>query len=142
MRRRYKGAIAALVCGAGLFMGSMKSPGEVYVADTPYDWEDNADSEERYDRSEPMEEAASGPGVVPDAEDPQTAQGPLVTQVSLTEQYHDEYQVYEESINNRFFFRPVIVACFNCISRFLRDLFIRLIGSAAVPYAFRIFVDR
>ena len=104
MRRRYKGAIAALVCGAGLFMGSMKSPGEVYVADTPYDWEDNADSEERYDRSEPMEEAASGPGVVPDAEDPQTAQGPLVTQVSLTEQYHDEYQVYEESINNRFFF--------------------------------------
>ena len=51
-----------------------------------------------------MEEAASGPGVVPDAEDPQTAQGPLVTQVSLTEQYHDEYQVYEESINNRFFF--------------------------------------
>ena len=67
MRRRYKGAIAALVCGAGLFMGSMKSPGEVYVADTPYDWEDNADSEERYDRSEPMEEAASGPGVVTDA---------------------------------------------------------------------------
>lgn len=104
MRRRYKGAIAAVVCGAGLFMGSMKSPGEVYVADTPYDWEDNADSEERYDRSEPMEEAASGPGVVPDAEDPQTAQGPLVTQVSLTERYHDEYQVYEESINNRFFF--------------------------------------
>lgn len=92
MRRRYKGAIAALVCGAGLFMGSMKSPGEVYVADTPYDWEDNADSEERYDRSEPMEEAASGPGVVPDAEDPQTAQGPLVTQVSLTEQYHDDHK--------------------------------------------------
>lgn len=104
MRKRYKRAMAALVCGAGIFMGTMRSPGEVYVSDTPYDWEENADSEESYVRPGSMEDTGVGPGAVLEAEDQQMASGPLVTQVSLSEQYHDEYQVYEESIDNRFFF--------------------------------------
>lgn len=105
MKKRYKGKGFAviLLTIAGLLAGSMTSYGMVYLSDAPYDWEGNADS--RDDDSPGYADSGSGPGAV---SDPAGEQGvmadPAVTQVPLTERYHDDYKIYEESVNGMFFF--------------------------------------
>lgn len=111
MRKGYKGKamIAALLAGAGILAGTITSYGVVYVSDAPYDWEDNADSRSSGSSGSPGSsryiDSGAGPGAVSDSADGQDITADLaVTQVALTEQYHDEYKIYEESINNQFFF--------------------------------------
>ena len=105
MKKRYKGKgfAAILLTIAGLLAGSMTSYGAVYLSDAPYDWEGNADSRDY--GSPGYADSGSGPGAVFDPADGQGIMAdPAVTQVTLTEQYHDEYKIYEESINGLFFF--------------------------------------
>lgn len=111
MKKGYKGKamIAALLAGAGILAGTITSYGVVYVSDAPYDWEDNADSRSSGSSGSPGSsryiDSGAGPGAVSDSADGQDITADLaVTQVNLTEQYHDEYKIYEESINNQFFF--------------------------------------
>ncbi len=106
MRKMYKVKWigAAFLCAAGLFAGAPAGYGAVYLSDSPYDWEENADSTGGYDSPRSMEDIGNGPGSALGMEDQQLSAGPSVTQVTLTEQYHEEYQVYEESINSLFFF--------------------------------------
>lgn len=105
MKRRYKGKAfaAAFLAMTGLLAGTMTSFGVVYMSEAPYDWEENADTESY--ESPGYVDSGTGPGAaVGSAEEQEIAAGPTVAQVTLTEQYYDDYKIYEESINNQFFF--------------------------------------
>ena len=105
MKKRYrgKGAAVVLLTVIGLLAGAITSQGVVHVLAAPYDWEGNADG------SGPgglkYIDSGFGPGAVLGSEEEQEiTAGPVVEQVTLAEQYHDDYKIYEESINNLFFF--------------------------------------
>lgn len=107
MKRIYKGKAfaVAFLAMAGLLTGAMTSYGVVYTAEAPYDWEENADARGYASPVYMDSDSDSGPGVVGNgANEQEIAAGPTVAQVTLTEQYHDDYKVYEESINDQFFF--------------------------------------
>ncbi len=77
-----------------------KTPGAVlvYEGDTDYDdSEEDGDTRWSYSRSDVI----SGPGVVDEEET--KSQGPTVRTVTMGEQYHEAFGVYEESINNLYF---------------------------------------
>ncbi len=105
MKKRYKGEVFvfALLTVAGLFAGTITSQGVVYVSETPYVRDSNGDGS---DYSGPKStDSDIGPGAVPStAKEQEVTAGPAVTQVALAEQYHEEYKIYEESINGLFFF--------------------------------------
>ncbi len=105
MKKRYKGKVFAfaLLTVAGLFAGTITSQGVVYVSETPYVRDSNGDGS---DYSGPKStDSDIGPGAVPStAKEQEVTAGPAVTQVALAEQYHEEYKIYEESINGLFFF--------------------------------------
>lgn len=105
MKKRYrgKGAAVVLLTVIGLLAGAITSQGVVHVLAAPYDWEGNADG------SGPgglkYIDSGFGPGAVLGSEEEQEiTAGPVVEQVTLAQQYHDDYKIYEESINNLFFF--------------------------------------
>lgn len=105
MKRRYKGKTFAAVflMAAGLFAGAITGLGVDHVLAAPYDWEGNADSSSYGDLR--YIDSGIGPGAVaPGTEEQEITAGPAVTQVTLAEQYHDDYKIYEESINDLFFF--------------------------------------
>ena len=105
MKKRYKGEMFAfaLLTVAGLFAGTITSQGAVYVSETPYVRDSDGDGS---DYSGPRStDSDIGPGAVPStAKEQEVTAGPAVTQVTLAEQYHEEYKIYEESINGLFFF--------------------------------------
>lgn len=107
MKKGYKGkgAFAAFLTAAGLLAGTITGLGAVYMADAPYDWEGNADGS-GYDSPVYTDSGSdTGPGTAAgSAEEQDITAGPAVSQVTLAEQYHDEYKIYEESINDLFFF--------------------------------------
>lgn len=105
MKKGYKGKGAAVVLltVVGLLAGAITSQGVVHVLAAPYDWEGNADG------SGPgglkYIDSGFGPGAVSGSrEEQEITAGPAVEQVTLAQQYHDDYKIYEESINNLFFF--------------------------------------
>lgn len=105
MKKRYrgKGAAVVLLTVIGLLAGAITSQGVVHVLAAPYDWEGNADG------SGPgglkYIDSGFGPGAVSGSrEEQEITAGPAVEQVTLAQQYHDDYKIYEESINNLFFF--------------------------------------
>ena len=97
---------------AGLPAWTAQSWGEVYVSDSLYDWDANADrasvsssplSPQTYRKPDDY----TGPGAKVQEEetaDESASALPSVTQVTLKEQYHEAYKVYEESMEDRFFF--------------------------------------
>lgn len=110
MKKRYKGEMFAfaLLTVTGLFAGTITSQGVVYVSETPYVRDSNGDDSSyggpSYDGPRSTD-SEIGPGAAPSAaEEQEVTAGPAVHQVTLAEQYHEEYKIYEESINGLFFF--------------------------------------
>lgn len=109
MRREHKVFLAAIFMAAGMAANSLPALGAVYVSDSLYDWEGNADSGQEEDREDGLTRI-TGPGEVYDTQEGETLKveenvsGPSVTSVSLGERYHEEYKTYEESIGGAFFF--------------------------------------
>lgn len=115
MKKRYRILGAAALTAIGLMSGTTAGYGAVYVSDSLYDWEANADQDgdsagNRDSSGRGLVREQSGPGEVYDTQEDQVLQveeslsGPTVTQVSLGERYHEEYETYEESIGGLFFF--------------------------------------
>lgn len=108
IRRKWKIlAAAALTIGAA---AAMTSYGEVYVSDSFYDWNSGADTsgpaspqagQDRDSQTGPGAQAGAQSGARDQA---RVTEGPSVTQVTLKEQYHQEYKVYEEAMGDLFFF--------------------------------------
>lgn len=99
---------AALALAAVPAAGRITSYGAVYTYEDLYSWSSGADEEE-YDEeyedsfSSKDQDVWNGPGVVLD--DSSTTDGvPSVSQVTLSEKYHSDYQIYEESMAGLFFF--------------------------------------
>lgn len=107
--RKTKGLWIAVLIAAGLAAGRVRGYAAVLVSDSYYDWEDGADDSGRSlspgsgytDRDQG---STGGPGVRETQEAEEIITGPQVIQASLTERYHEEYKIYEESIEGLFFF--------------------------------------
>lgn len=105
MRGLYKKRKAAAgvlaVLAVWLSGGVLTSYGSSYS----YDWNSGADMSTILDgwEDEDDQDADHGPGVVSN-EGSTLADGPKVTQSEIREQYHEDYKVYEESIEGQFFF--------------------------------------
>ncbi len=69
-----------------------------------YDWDAGADKtvQEIYNRVAEEMEAYYGPGMIRVESEVEAA--PVVNESNLSEQYHSDYQIYEESLAGRFFF--------------------------------------
>ena len=101
--RKTKGLWIAVLIAAGLAAGRVRGYAAVLVSDSYYDWEDGADDSGRSlspgsgytDRDQG---STGGPGVRETQEAEEIITGPQVIQASLTERYHEEYKIYEESI--------------------------------------------
>ena len=122
MRVKWKMAVGALALAAWVQIPawSVKARGEVYVSDSLYDWSGNADRSQSsgslLSPSSPLSPQTSksqddytGPGAKAqvqeeDGEEDLALGVPSVTEVALKEKYHEAYKVYEESMEDRFFF--------------------------------------
>lgn len=125
MQVKWKMAVGVLALAVWVHIPAwgVKARGEVYVSDSLYDWSGNADRSGSLDRSSGSVSPAStlspqtsgrqedytGPGAKAQTQDEggeeELALGvPSVTEVALIEKYHEAYKVYEESMEDRFFF--------------------------------------
>ena len=110
-RKILLGALFA-VAWAGIWPGLRQARGEVYISDSFYDWDKGADRSSGV--SSPLspqtyrdQDDDTGPGAKAQGDEDREelpAGVPSVTQVTLKEQYHEDYKVYEESMEDRFFF--------------------------------------
>lgn len=92
-------ALAVLVCM--VFAMSLRTPAAVLVYENEDDdyYEDTYEDDDgrQYSRSD----VVTGPGVADSAD--KASQGPMVRTVTMRESYHEDYGVYEESINDLYF---------------------------------------
>lgn len=65
--------------------------------------EDDEEEDEGYRRRDSDGSQYAGPGIVTSKDSDVKSQGPAVKTVSLSENYHEEYGVYEESLNDQYF---------------------------------------
>lgn len=91
-------ACLAAVCGPVI-----KAYGAVYVYEDEEDWEDEEEERASSRRAREEEDDGNGPGAGMET-DSVILEGPSVDLIPLKEQYHEDYQVYEESLADRFFF--------------------------------------
>lgn len=112
MKKRRKGMLKlaglAAALALGMAAGETISYAVVYV-NSSEDWEDeDFDDEEETSysrtRSRTSEDERGGPGETEVETDSVILQGPSVSQAAPKEQYHEEYKIYEESIEDVFFF--------------------------------------
>lgn len=106
---RRKGGLAVMLAAAIAAAAPAVSYGAVSVYDSLYSYDrydsgEYADDEDdSYDsRSRSAQDVMNGPGVVMDEDEARTS-GPTVKKVTLSEQYHEEYKTYEESMADVFF---------------------------------------
>ncbi len=116
MQVKWKMAVGALALAAWVQIPawSVESRGEVYVSDSFYDWDGNADSfgsgtAALSPQTSRNQEDYTGPGAAAQGQGTETEEDlvlgvPSVTEVTLKEKYHEAYKVYEESMEDRFFF--------------------------------------
>lgn len=106
---RRNGGLAVMLAAAIAAAAPAVSYGAVSVYDSLYSYDrydsgEYADDEDdSYDsRSRSAQDVMNGPGVVMDEDEARTS-GPTVKKVTLSEQYHEEYKTYEESMADVFF---------------------------------------
>lgn len=88
----------AALAGAVSLWGAGAVCGEVYVSEGLYDdWDSEDDEDEN-------QGGMAEPGVPASQVAQEKQTGPSVDQVALSERYHDDYKVYEESMGDLFFF--------------------------------------
>ena len=91
--------LTVLVCMA--FAMPLRTSAAVLVYEDEDDYYEETyeedDDRRRYSRSD----VVTGPGVADSAD--KALQGPVVQTVSMRESYHEEYGIYEESINDLYF---------------------------------------
>lgn len=95
------GMLAA--CLAAVCVPVIRAYGAVYVYEDEDDWDEEEDERASSRRDREEEDDGNGPGAGMET-DSVILEGPSVNLTSLKEQYHEDYQVYEESLADRFFF--------------------------------------
>lgn len=103
---------SCLMAGAAVLFFSLIFPepakAELFVFDGEYDWEEEQDQQEYGDSSWGYETGGNGPGADNTGSEMETdsiiLDGPSVNQVTLQEQYHEDFKIYEESLEDQFFF--------------------------------------
>lgn len=98
--------MAATAAGAEYREEKASSYSARFYTEDEYDNSEDRDSG-GYDHTKDKEaqlDAANGPGAAPAAEDTVSAEmGPSIREVTMREQHHEEYGLYEESIEGKFF---------------------------------------
>lgn len=95
---RIKMLVAVILCVAAA--RPITAGGAVLIYEGDYYGDDEDETEYRRESSRSN---YSGPGIVGNTDDEVKSQGPTVKTVTLSESYHEEFGVYEESLNDQFF---------------------------------------
>ncbi len=109
VKKRAFAAVLTTALALSLSVGSITGYGADDDDDDDYDWDSGADDSGYTVPFKLSDEGGDkvGPGAVLDTDSEQKS-GPSLSQSALSEQYHEDYKIYEESIEGIFFFYSTV----------------------------------